>query len=145
MNMVIVWIIVTVAAAVVEIATQALVSTWFVVAGFAALLLAALNWPIWSQLVAFIAVSVFSFVFIRRYMIPYTQVKFTPTNFDRLIGQEAKVTREIPIRGRGEVVINGQFWTARSDDPEKVVPAERSVLIRAIEGASMIVSLIDEE
>jgi len=141
----ILWIIVTLVAMVVEIVTQALVSAWFAVAGFATMILAYLGFPLPAQLICFFVVSIFSFVFIRRYLIPYTQVKVVPTNVDRLIGQEAQVTKELPIRGRGEVRVNGQYWTALCDDPETSVPANGRVLIRSIQGATLIVSLIDEE
>jgi len=145
MTMTVVWIVVTIAAVIVEIATQALVSTWFAVGGFAAFVLAWCGVDLSLQMAAFLGVSAFSFFFIRRYLIPYTQVKITPTNLDRLIGQEAVVTREMPPRGRGEVKVNEQFWTARSDDPEQAVPVSCNVVIRAIEGATLIVTPIDEE
>jgi len=139
------WIVVTLIAMVAEIATQALVSVWFVVAGFVTMVLAFMGFSLPAQLICFFVVSIFSFSFIRRYLIPYTQVKVVPTNADRLIGQEAQVTKELPARGRGEVKINGQFWTALCDDPDLKVPVDSRVLIRSIQGATLIVSLIDEE
>ena len=143
--MTVIWIVVVLAAAVIEIATQAMVSTWFVVGGLVAFVFSYLGLPIPLQLVAFFAVSIFSFAFIRRYLIPYTQTKFTPTNLDRMIGQEGAVTKEIGSRSRGEVHINAQYWTARCDDPERTLPVGSHVIIRAIEGATLIVSAIDED
>ena len=143
--MTILWLIVTLVAIVVEVATQALVSVWFAVGGMVTLLLAYFKVPVLFQVLAFFAVSVVSFYTIRRYLIPYTQSKFVPTNLDRLIGAEAVVTRELALRSRGEVKINGQYWTARCDDPERTVAVDSSVLIRAIEGATLIVSAIEED
>jgi len=143
--MTIFWIIVTLVAVIVEIATQALVSTWFAVAGLVALALAYFGFPAPIQVAAFFAVSVFSFALIRRYVIPYTRVKFIPTNSDRLLGQEAQVTKEIMPRARGEVTVLGQVWSARSDDPAITFNVDEVVTIRAIEGATLIVSALDDE
>ena len=143
-GMTVLWIIVTLVAVIVEIATQALISTWFAVAGFVTLILAYLGFPVVVQLVCFFVVSIFSFVFIRRYLIPYTQVKIVPTNSDRLIGLEAQVTKELAPHSRGEIRVNGQYWTALCDDPDQNVSIGSRVIIREIQGATLVVSLIDE-
>lgn len=144
-SMSLIWIGVALLATVVEIATQQLVSIWFAVAGFITFVFAYLGFSIGIQLLVFAFVSAASFILIRRYLMPYIQTRFVPTNVDRLIGQEAVVTRELPLRGRGEVRVLGQFWTAQCDDPEQRVEVDQPVLIRAIEGATLIVSAIEEE
>jgi membrane protein implicated in regulation of membrane protease activity len=142
--MTILWLIVTVAAAVIEIATEQLVSVWFVVGGVVAFVLAWLGFPPIMQVVAFAALSAFGFALIRRYLAPYVKSQFTPTNVDRLIGTEAVVTKRIQARGRGEVKVNEQYWTARGEDPETPLEEDSVVVIRAIEGATMIVFPLEE-
>ncbi|MCL2498271.1 MAG: NfeD family protein [Symbiobacteriaceae bacterium] len=143
--MTILWIVVALIAAVVEMATQALVSIWFSVAGVVAFVMAYFNMPLPIQLLSFAVVSIASFLVIRRYILPFTKVKIVPTNVDRIIGMEVFVTKEIPRRGRGEVRAHGALWSARSDDPDIVISEGSSVIVRAIDGATLLVTLIEDE
>ena len=68
-----------------------------------------------------------------------------PTNADRVIGAEARVTEGIDnIQGKGAVSIGGIIWTARSDSDE-VIPAGSLVRVLRIEGVKVFVELIKEE
>ena len=62
------------------------------------------------------------------------------TNADSLIGQEAVVTEKIDnLRSTGTVQINGQEWTARSVNPEHIIEKDEVVMVRSIEGVKLIV------
>ena len=56
------------------------------------------------------------------------------------IGQEAVVTQYIDnLHSSGEVVVNGQHWSARSVNPEHTIEKGEVVMIRSIEGVKLIV------
>ena len=142
--MTVVWIIVTIIAIIVEVMTQQLVSIWFVVAGIICTVLAWLLVPAPLQMLAFVIISTVSFMVAKRYLQPYVASKVTATNADRVIGQEGIVTRDLVTHQRGEIRVNGQFWTARSDDPELRIKEGTPVTIRAIEGATLIVVPLED-
>ena len=139
------WVLVMVMAIIIEISTQQLVSVWFAIAAFFSFVLAYLHFPFEIQLMTFVVVSVASFVVVRRYLKPYLQSTVTPTNTDRLIDQEAVVTRAISSHERGEVKVLGQFWTARCDDPSTTLSIGQSATVLAIEGATLIVKRSEED
>ena len=139
------WILVMVVAIIIEISTQQLVSVWFAIAAFCSFILAYLHFPFEIQLMTFVVVSVASFLLVRRYLKPYIQTTVVPTNTDRLLNQEAIVTRAITAHGRGEVKVFGQFWTARCDDPSVTLDIGQSATVLAIEGATLIVKLSEED
>lgn len=69
-------------------------------------------------------------------------VKKTNTNADRVIGMVGIVTVPIDnVAGTGRVLANGLDWAARTDDGAPVEAQER-VLIKAIEGVTLIVERV---
>lgn len=62
----------------------------------------------------------------------------TRTGIDALIGKQALVLN--PVTGQtGQVKLAGEVWSARSYDPDDVVPAGSTVDVIAIEGATAVV------
>lgn len=59
---------------------------------------------------------------------------------DALVGQEAVVLRDV-TRDGGRVRLNGGEWSARSKDPNQVLPAGTRVSVLAIDGATAVVWL----
>jgi hypothetical protein len=64
------------------------------------------------------------------------------TNVDSLVGMSALVTRQIREFERGEVKLNGQFWTARSEDGSTINEGTKCEVVR-IEGVQAIVRMPD--
>ncbi len=125
---------------VVEAATPTLVSIWFALGAFAALLAAFFGAQLWIQILVFLVVSAIALVATRPLAKKYLDKKHIPTNADMVIGKEGVVTEEIDnLNARGAVSCQGKVWTARSADG-KVIPAEGKVTVDAIEGVKLIVS-----
>ena len=62
-----------------------------------------------------------------------------PTNTDRLLGMEAKVTEGIDNdNAAGAVYVDGKTWTARSANGNPI-PTGELVEVAAIEGVKLIV------
>lgn len=111
-----IWLGAVVAFGVLEAATAALVSIWFVGGAAVALLASFLGAALWLQIALFLAVSVGILAAVRPLM-KRANAKTVPTNLDRVIGCTARVTEEIDNEaGTGAVYVEGKTWTARSSD-----------------------------
>ena len=145
MSMTTIWIIALVAFLVIEALTVGIVSIWFAVGAFFAMVSAMLKAPIWLQIAVFIVVSAVTLYFTRPIMKKYVNSKVEPTNADMIIGKECRVVEAIDnIAGTGAVYVDGKTWTARSVDEEPIAEGE---LVKAerIEGVKLFVSKIAPE
>lgn len=141
----IVWLILLLAFAALEGITVGLTSIWFAAGALAALIAALLHGPLWLQIALFLVVSILCLLAVRPLARKYVNTQVQPTNADRVIGAEARVTEDIDnIQGKGAVSIGGIIWTARSDSDE-VIPAGSLVRVLRIEGVKVFVELIKEE
>ena len=138
-HMVWVWVAVMALAAFVEAATPVLVSIWFAVGALAAMLAAFFGASVTVQLLLFVFVSLAALVGARPLARRFIDPHIVPTNADRLLGGEARVTEEINNDApSGAVYIDGKTWTARSEDGA-VIPAGALVEVARMEGVKLIV------
>lgn len=134
-----IWLGAIVLFGIVEALTAGLVSIWFVAGSAAALLAALAHGPLTVQLVVFAAVSAAALAITRPLVRKFTQGRAIPTNADRLLGQEAKVTETIDNENAaGAVYADGKTWSARSTDGT-VIPAGEMVRIRKMQGVKLLV------
>ena len=137
-----IWLSLAVLFGVTEAATVNLVAIWFVLGSLVAMIPAMFAAPFWVQLLVFLAVSLLSLAFTRPMATHVLKVRRTHTNADQVIGMVGLVTEEIVnVEGKGRVKVNGLDWAARADDGASVAAGE-SVLIKAIEGAKVIVERV---
>lgn len=134
----ILWFLLVVVAAVIEILTMDLTSIWFALSALVAFLLAIFGVSIPVQFLAFIVISIALLLSVRPLAKNYFQTNIISTNSDRLVGKTAICTKEIGVDGRGEVKISGVVWTAVSQDG-KPIAKDTSVEVLAIEGVKLIV------
>lgn len=128
-----------------EAATVGLTSIWFAAGSLAALIAALLGASVGVQIALFIVVSLLCLLAIRPLARKYFNKNVQPTNADRIIGTEARVTEDIDnIGGRGAVTIGGITWTARSQNSQPI-PAGTRVRVLRIEGVKVYVEEIKEE
>ena len=138
-SMAYIWLAVMALAVFVEATTMALVSVWCAVGALVTVFAAYFGASLQAQLLIFVGVSIVVAAVVRplakRYADPYT----VPTNADRLLGMEARVTEDIDnVRPSGAVYVDGKTWTARSADGERI-PAGETVEIQWMEGVKVIV------
>ena len=135
----IVWIVLAIAFAVLEAVTANLVSIWFTIGAVGALAAYFLNASYTVQIVVFVAVSVIALFLTRPLVKKFSKPKIQPTNADMLLGKEAVVTEGINnTHATGAVKIKGTVWTARSSDDSEI-PEGEIVIVKAIEGVKLIV------
>ena len=134
------WLLAAAAFIIIEIVTLGLTSIWFAGGAIVAGIGAALQVNFTMQLVLFTAVSVLLLIFTRPLATKHMMQHTTKTNVDSLVGAEAIVQEEINNRkGQGVALLNGQEWTARSEDDNVIIKAGTTVVVQKISGVKLIV------
>lgn len=134
------WIIIMVAAIVIEIATMGLTSIWFAGGALAAIIVELLHGGHYLQIAVFLIVSLVLLYFTRPMAVKYFNKERVKTNLDEIIGKQAVVTEKIHnLNATGKVTVVGQEWTARSNDERKSFEKGETVRIVAIKGVKLIV------
>lgn len=139
--MIIIWFVIIIVAAIVEINTMDLSSIWFSAGALVSFILSLVNFPAFAQVAVFLVVSLLLLISVRPIVKNYLKTNIISTNSDRLIGKVAVCTKEIKVGERGEVKIDGKFWLAISSADEDVEEDEKVEVI-AIEGVKLIVNKI---
>lgn len=136
------WLAVIVVFVVLEVATEQLVSVWFIIGSVAAFVAALFNLSALWQIVIFFVVSAASLLALRPFLKSRIIPKNTPTNSDRLIGMVAVVKETVNNQeGVGRVTVDGSDWAARSYDGEIIEPGEKAV-VQSIDGVKLIIQKI---
>ena len=139
--MIILWFIIIIVAALIEMNTMDLASIWFSVGALIAFVLALIGVNVTWQIVAFLLVSLILVLSVRPVAKNYFKTNAISTNSDRLIGKVAVCTKEILVGERGEVKIDGKYWLAVTSGDKDIAIDER-VEVLAIEGVKLIVDKI---
>lgn len=139
--MLLVWLIIIVAAFLIEIYTQDLVTIWFSLGALVAFLSGLIGLPDWAQIVVFIASSGILLLLTRPVAMKYMVKNTVKTNADRLVGKKARVTKRITETDRGEVFVDGKYWLAFTQEEESFEQDE-VCLILAIEGVKLLVGKV---
>lgn len=134
-----IWLIAFVVFAVVEFATSmALVSIWFAVGSLAALLLSALDLPLWIQLVVFIIVSAILLVCTRPIAKKLAKNN-VDTNLELNVGKTAEVLEDIDnTKAVGRVKLDGVHWSAVSQTGEFIEKGSH-VTVTKVDGSKLYV------
>ncbi len=141
-QMVIIWLVILIAAIVIEVATLGLTTIWFAGGALIALLAAVVHAPIALQILLFLIISLVLLFFTRPVAMKYFNKNRERTNAESLVGKQAIVISEINnLQGIGTVTVNGQEWSARSLD-DTAIAAQKIVEIVSINGVRLIVKPI---
>ena len=135
-----VWLIAMIVLLIIEGIVPGLVSIWFAIGAFAAMISAILGAPLWLQVLWFFAVSILTLCLTRPFAKKYVNSRATPTNADMLIGKECVVTEAIDnVLGTGAVTVDGKVWTARTEEPDGKAETGKVMTVVKIEGVKLIV------
>lgn len=114
-------------------------SLWFSVGALAAMLVALFTDSLTAQLLVFVIVSLIAVLLLRPLVKKHINPHTTPTNADRLIGATATVIQPVDnTKAVGQVKIQGQVWTARSEDDSALEEGTEVTVVR-LEGVKAIV------
>lgn len=107
-----VWVAVTIICVVIESLTLSLTTIWFGISSFVMVFLAFTPIPFVAQLFIFVALAMVLLIFTRPVVKKKLSQKQIATNYERIIGQIAVVTKKITALDKGSIKINGMEWTA---------------------------------
>ena len=107
-----VWVAVTIICVVIESLTLSLTTIWLGISSFVLVFLAFTPIPFGAQLFIFVALSLVLLIFTRPVVKKKLNQRKIATNYERIIGQIALVTKKITALDKGSVKINGMEWTA---------------------------------
>ena len=107
-----VWVAVTIICVVIESLTLSLTTIWFGISSFVMVFLAFTPLPFVAQLFIFVVIAMLLLIFTRPFVKKKLSQKQIATNYERIIGQIAIVTKKITALDKGSVKINGMEWTA---------------------------------
>ncbi len=136
-----VWLGVLLSAIILEAATSEFVAIWFFPAALISLILSFFDpIPWWVQLLVFVGVGLALVIATRPLCRKFLSGKEVKTNAESLVGKICIVTEEIRnIDELGEVKVGGLCWSARAEDPERVIAVGEHVEIVEIKGVKLIV------
>lgn len=143
MGQLVLWIIISVAALVIDIATSAFLFVWFTVGGIGAIIALILGASGAVQFITFIAVSAVSMAIgypMMRKTLKNTVSK-TSTMEESYIGRQ--ITIDEDIIEKASVKIDGIYWTVKNSGTP--IKKGDTVKITGIEGNKIIVSKIEGE
>jgi membrane protein implicated in regulation of membrane protease activity len=133
------WLTIAAVLGIAELTTATLDLLLLAVAALAAGGVAAIGLGVGLQLLAFAVTAAAMITLVRpvarRHLTSHPQLR---TGVAALIGREAVVLSAVG-REPGRVRIGGEEWTARSYDPDLLIPAGTTVDVFAIEGATALV------
>lgn len=134
------WLILFIVLLVIEIFTMGLTTIWFAGGALAALLMAVIGFGLLVQAVVFLAVSVILLVMTRPIAVKYFNTERQKTNAESLIGLQAVVLQDVDtLHASGLVEVNGQEWSAKTDEADGYIPKDSIVSIEGIQGVKLIV------
>lgn len=133
-----IWVALTIIFAVIEVCTFGLTTIWFALAALVMVFLSFLDIPLPAQLLIFLAISGALLFFTRPLAVRKLKIGREKTNVDSLIGKHALVIKGIGEFEKGEVKLNGQIWSARSENAAPIAEGTKCEVIR-IEGVQAIV------
>ena len=133
------WLVLAVLLFVIEAATVSLVSIWVGLGAIAAFIAAMFGADLFTQCIIASVFSLILIIFTRPFAKKILKVRNVKTNANSNIGKIGIVIVKIENdKGNGRVNVAGLDWLARSED-DIVIEEDEKVLIKAIEGATLIV------
>ena len=140
----IIWLIIAIVLAIVELSTMGLVTIWFAIGAVVSMIFALLGGNIWVQLISFIVVSTVILVAVRPLAEKYVNRSIKKTNIDAVVGRKLIAKTDIDnLHGMGKVDFEGSTWIAQSSNDEITISAGEEVRVVKVVGAKLVVERAD--
>ena len=137
------WLALIVFFIIAEACTVVLVSIWFAGGSLVGLILAALHAPWWLQIMGALVVSGVLIYFTRPVAMKHFNKNIVKTNVSTLAGKQAIVIEAIDnLKATGQVIVNGQEWSARNVTDGEAIPEGAVVVIEKVKGVTLQVRFI---
>ena len=107
-----VWIGITIICILIESLTVSLTTIWFGISAFIMVFLSFTPIPVVAQIFIFVVIALVLLIFTRPVVQKKLNAKKIATNYEKIIGQIAVVTKKITALEKGVIKVNGMEWTA---------------------------------
>ena len=136
-----VWLVIAAVLFVGEILTAGFLLLWFAIAAVVAMFVSFITTNLFIQILVFLIVSVLLLIFTRPLLSKYTNKDNTITNSNAIIGKTAIVTEDISLlNSTGQINVDGEIWSAKTMDPNLIIPKGSKVEIIGIDGVKACVA-----
>ena len=127
---------------IIEIATVGFLIFWLGIGALLAMLTSLFVDNVIIQTAVFVVSSAILIPLTKPFVDRFTKKDSVPTNTYSLINKKGIVTLDIdPIKGKGLVKVNGETWSAKTEDETSILK-DTEVEIIAIDGVKLIVKPI---
>ena len=140
-----IWLGIAIISVIAEITTAGLAAIWFAPAALLSMILSLFGTPISVQIPVFIIVSGLLMLLFYKKIKDNIDKKSEKTNLDALIGKEALVEEDIPIRQTGRVKVGGISWAAYTKNCSYPIKKGDYVKIISIDGVKLEVETLVTE
>lgn len=125
----------------IEICTVNLVSVWFAIGAFLAMLVSFVIDSFMVQVIVFAITSLIALLITKPLVEKMKKSEVIPTNYDRVLGKRAEVTKTITEDNYGEVKVLGSIWTATSNC---TINVGQKVVVERVDGVKLVVKKEEE-
>lgn len=138
MEMMILWIILIVFFIASDALTGTLMTIWFAIGAFAALVISLMGLGVPLQIIFFLVVSAVMFFFTKPVAQKSLKRTLVKTNIDAITEKSGQMTKTVSELEYGEVKVDGKYWVAITNDRETIEQGE-TVDVIGVEGVKLIV------
>ena len=139
------WLLIFIVLLVIEIGTMGLTTIWFAGGALAAFIMGIIGFGTGVQIAVFSIVSIVLLESTRPIALKYFNKERQKTNAESLIGKQALVLEEVDtLHNKGVVEVNGQEWSAKTEEPSGVIAKNTVVTIEGIQGVKLIIKEKEE-
>lgn len=139
-----VWLIIAGLFFICEIITVGFLVFWFGVGALIAMIVSFFTSNIIIQTTIFVISSTILLLATKPFVKKFVDVKKTNTNVFSIIGKKALVIKEINSHSVGQIKINGEVWSAESENNETITEGSEVEIIK-INGVKAIVKSVKIE
>ncbi len=137
-NLAWIWLALAIIFIIIEALTFSVITIWFAIGSFILVFLSFLPIPFPYQVIIFLAISIVLLLLTRPLVLKKLEGKKQKTNVDSLAGMAVIVTKAITPFEKGEIKVNGNFWSAKAENNETIKKETECVILR-VEGVTAIV------
>jgi membrane protein implicated in regulation of membrane protease activity len=136
-----IWLIIAGICLIIEIATVGFLVFWFAVAALITCLLSLFIHNVIIQTAIFVVLSALLIFLTRPFANKIGKKDKVVTNSNYLIGKEGTVLKDITFNSAtlGQVKVNGDVWSAVTEEDYGIIPAKSIVRILKIDGVKLVV------
>ncbi|QVK17980.1 NfeD family protein [Mycoplasmatota bacterium] len=138
-----IWFLIAILLIVIESMTFNLITIWFALGAIATMFISIIFREAYAiQFAVFLGVSLLMVVTIRNYAVKKFKATTIKTNVNSLIGKKVMVSKTIEEFKYGEVKVDGNYWTAKTENNE-IIEENSVVEIIEVSGVKLIVRKIE--